>query len=170
MVHAQSITTVSVALLTVSDTRTLETDRSGDIAASLLESDGHTISSRELVADDMDSISLKVESFAIDQSVDVIVITGGTGPSMGDCTPEAILPMFESTLPGFGELFRQLSFIEIGSAAMLSRAEAGWIVQESRRTPVFLLPGSPKAVSLALEKLILPQIGHLIDLCRLDER
>ena len=170
MVHAQSMTTVSVALLTVSDSRTLETDTSGDIAVSLLESEGHAISSREIVADDMESISSKVETFAIDQSVDVIVITGGTGPSMRDCTTEAILPMFESTLPGFGELFRQLSFIEIGCAAMLSRAEAGWIVQEKRRTPVFLLPGSPKAVTLALEKLILPQVGHLIDLCRMEKQ
>jgi len=170
MAHAQSITTASIAVLTVSDTRTLDTDTSGDIAVSLLETEGHSISLREIVADDKEDISSKVTSFAIDQSIDVILITGGTGPSTRDCTPDAILPMLDSTLPGFGELFRQLSYIEIGSAAMLSRAEAGWIMKEKRRTPIFLLPGSPKAVSLALEKLILPQLGHLLDLCRSEDR
>lgn len=170
MAHAQSTTTASVALLTVSDTRTLDTDISGDIISTFLETEGHAISTREIVTDDKEHICLKVASFAVDLSIDVIVVTGGTGPSTRDCTPDAILPMFDSTLPGFGELFRQLSYAEIGSAAMLSRAEAGWIVKDKRRTPVFILPGSPKAVSLAMEKLILPQLGHLLDLCRLEAK
>jgi molybdenum cofactor biosynthesis protein B len=81
-------------------------------------------------------------------------------------TPEAILPLFSAKLSGFGELFRHLSYEHIGSSAMLSRADAGWIDEGATRTPVFLLPGSPKAVALAMEKLIVPQLGHLLAVCR----
>jgi molybdenum cofactor biosynthesis protein B len=83
-------------------------------------------------------------------------------------TPEAVLPLMAASMPGFGELFRQLSYEEIGAAAMLSRAEAGWIDADDLRTPIFLLPGSPKAVTLAMQKLIALQLGHLLDVCALE--
>ena len=116
------------------------------------------------------AIAAMVTKWAGDESVHAIVVTGGTGPSRRDVTPEAVFPLMSATMPGFGELFRQLSYETIGAAAMLSRAEAGWIDAGALRTPVFLIPGSPKAVQLAMHKLVVPQLGHLLDVCSLEQK
>jgi molybdopterin adenylyltransferase len=170
MKHETSTRKATVAVLTVSDTRSLEEDRSGEIVIDALEQAGHAVSAREIVRDEHAAIAAIVTKWASDATVHAIVVTGGTGPSRRDVTPDAVLPLMAATLPGFGELFRHLSFEEIGAAAMLSRAEAGWIDIESHRTPVFLLPGSPKAVSLAMQKLLVPQLGHLLDVCSLEPK
>ena len=163
--HEASIK-AAVAILTVSDTRSTTDDQSGAIIADCLEAAGHQVIHRELVRDDETEITIMVSGWSALLEVDAIVVTGGTGASPRDVTPEAILPLFSAKLSGFGELFRQLSYEQIGSSAMLSRADAGWIDEGTTRTPVFLLPGSPKAVTLAMEKLIAPQLGHLLAVCR----
>ncbi len=165
MKHDTSTRKAVVAVLTVSDTRSLADDRSGAIAVDELEQAGHSIAARELVHDEQAAIAATVTKWAGYESVHAIVVTGGTGPSRRDVTPDAVLPLMAASMPGFGELFRQLSYEEIGAAAMLSRAEAGWVDVENLRTPIFLLPGSPKAVTLAMQKLIIPQLGHLLDVC-----
>ncbi len=170
MKHDTSSRKAIVAVLTVSDTRSIEDDRSGAIAVDELEQGGHSVAVRELVHDEHAAIAAMVTKWAGDESVHAIVVTGGTGPSRRDVTPEAVFPLMSATMPGFGELFRQLSYETIGAAAMLSRAEAGWIDAGALRTPVFLMPGSPKAVQLAMQKLIIPQLGHLLDVCSLEPK
>ncbi len=170
MTHTGSTTSARIAVLTVSDTRSLEEDKSGSIAVDVLSDAGHRVVLREIVRDECQEIALLVSAWASDESVDAIVVTGGTGPSRRDVTPEAVVPLMTTTLPGFGELFRQLSFKEIGAASMLSRAEAGWIDAGVLRTLVFLLPGSPKAVQLATSQIIAPQLGHLLDVCSLEAK
>ena len=156
----------AVAILTVSDSRTMAEDQSGDKIADSLEKAGHWVMLRDLIRDEKAAIADMVSDWVALPEVDAIVVTGGTGPGQRDVTPEAILPLFSVKLPGFGELFRQLSYEQIGAASMLSRADAGWIDWGNSRTPVFLLPRSPKAVALAMEKLIIPQLGHLLAVCR----
>ena len=168
MSHTSSTTTASIAILTVSDTRSLEDDRSGAIIVEALEAAGHTISIHLIVEDEQGEITKVVQQWSRDRAIQVIIVTGGTGASPRDVTPDAILPLLTATLPGFGELFRQLSYEEIGTASFLSRATAGWIDIDGVRTPIFLLPGSPKAVSLAVHQLIVPQLSHLVDLCGLE--
>lgn len=112
--------------------------------------------------DEADDIRAAVERLLEDANVDIIVATGGTGVARRDVTPEAVTPLFERALPGFGELFRVLSHASVGSAAMLSRATAGI----ARGKPVFLLPGSPDACRVAMEGLILPECSHLVGLLR----
>jgi molybdenum cofactor biosynthesis protein B len=143
-------------VLTISDTRTPESDTSGDLIAGTLQSAGHVVIGRQLVRDEPDEVREAVTSSAGDAQV--IVTTGGTGITSRDSTFEAIASLLEKRIDGFGELFRSLSYDEIGSAAMMSRACAGTI----GRTAVFTLPGSEHAVRLALEKLILPEIGHVV--------
>jgi molybdopterin adenylyltransferase len=150
--------TVAFALLTVSDTRTPENDVSGRTMRELVLASGHRVSLTAIVRDDPDAVRDQVLAFAIDETCEAIVSSGGTGLSARDHTVEAVSGLFDVRIDGFGELFRQLSYGQIGSAAMLSRASAGVV----RGTPVFLLPGSPKAVSLALTELVLPQIAHII--------
>jgi molybdenum cofactor biosynthesis protein B len=149
---------VGCAILTISDTRTLDTDASGDAIASLLTTAGHAVAVRDIVRDEPTEIARAVREMLGHDDVQAIVTTGGTGVSQRDTTVEALAPMFDKPIEGFGELFRMLSHSEIGPAAMLSRATAGVI---SGRV-VFLLPGSEPAVRLAVEKLILPEIGHLV--------
>ena len=168
MPHPTSNTKATIAVLTVSDTRTTETDSSGAMIVHLLEEVGHSVASRVIVKDESGEITNAVQRWVEDECIEVIVITGGTGPSRKDITPEVLQPMFSATMPGFGELFRQLSFEEIGSASILSRALAGWIDIHDYRKPVFILPGSTNAVTLALSKIIIPQLGHLLDLCRME--
>lgn len=146
------------AIVSVSDSRTLDTDEGGALLAELLVAAGHALASRRLVRDDVDEQRAALRQALAEPRVDVILFTGGTGLAPRDVTPEAIAPHFEKRLPGFGETFRLLSHQEIGSAAMASRAEAG--VVDGRL--VFLLPGSPKACRLAMEKLILPEAAHLV--------
>jgi molybdopterin adenylyltransferase len=143
-------------VLTISDTRTEANDGSGDAIASLLTDAGHQLVGRRIVRDEPASVRDVVQSEAA--GADVIITTGGTGITARDSTYEAIASLLDKRLDGFGELFRMLSYQEIGSAAMLSRAAAGSV----GRTAVFSLPGSEHAVRLAVTKLILPEIGHVV--------
>jgi molybdenum cofactor biosynthesis protein B len=143
-------------VLTISDTRTEATDTSGDAIAALLTADGHDLAGRALVKDNPDAVRQALTRQA--DTVDVVITTGGTGITSRDSTYEAIASLLDKRLDGFGELFRMLSFNEIGSAAMLTRACAGTL----GKTAVFSLPGSEHAVRLGMTKLILPEIGHVV--------
>ena len=143
-------------VLTISDTRTAETDTSGDAIAQALTTAGHDVAGRRIVRDDPATVREIVR--AESRNVPVIVTTGGTGITARDSTYEAISTLLDKRLDGFGELFRMLSYEQIGSAAMLSRACAGSI----GTTAIFALPGSEQAVRLAMDKLILPEIGHVV--------
>jgi molybdenum cofactor biosynthesis protein B len=147
---------VRCAVITISDSRTAQTDSSGDAIAQALKAAGHTIVRREIVRDDPHAVGELVSTAAAD--VQVIITTGGTGITSRDSTYEAIVGLLDKRLDGFGELFRMLSYEQIGSAAMLSRACAGTIATSA----VFALPGAQRAVELAMEKLILPEIGHVV--------
>ena len=147
---------VRCVVITISDTRTPDTDSSGAAIAEALSGAGHTVVSRHLVRDDPAQVRDLVRSAATD--VPVVITTGGTGITSRDSTYEALITLLDKRLDGFGELFRMLSYEDIGSAAMLSRACAGTI----GATAVFALPGSERAVRLAMEKLILPEIGHVV--------
>lgn len=149
-------------LITVSDTRTPEDDVSGRALAGMAGAAGHRVVEARIVPDETAAIRQALEQALSREGVDVVVLTGGTGFSPRDVTLEAAAPLLERPIEGFGELFRMLSYQQVGSAAMLSRAAAG--LTGSRA--VFLLPGSPKAVSLAMEKLILPEAGHLLGQAR----
>jgi molybdenum cofactor biosynthesis protein B len=143
-------------VLTISDTRTLDTDKSGAAIAALLGGAGHEVAGRAIVRDDPAVVRDAILAQA--GSVQAIVATGGTGLGSRDSTYEAIAGLLEKRLDGFGELFRMLSYEQIGAAAMLSRACAGAI----GRTALFSLPGSEHAVRLAMTKLILPELGHVV--------
>ena len=145
-------------VVTISDTRTESTDTSGAAIASMLESAGHAVTARKIVKDDGTAIRGVVSYAAKSGANDVVITTGGTGITARDGTYEALSSLFERRLDGFGELFRALSYQEIGSAAMLSRATAGII----GRCAIFVLPGSENAVRLGMEKLILPELGHVV--------
>jgi molybdenum cofactor biosynthesis protein B len=149
---------VQCFVLTVSDSRTLDTDASGAAIAEHLVAAGFTVIGRDLLPDDPERVRSLVADLAARDDVQVVITTGGTGITSRDSTYEAVVALFSKTLPGFGELFRMLSYQEIGAAAMLSRATAGVI----GRTAVFVLPGSPEAVSLAATKLILPELRHVV--------
>lgn len=150
--------TAACAVLTVSDTRTLETDGGGDAIVAALEAAGHRIAARSLVRDEPLEVGRVIGEWIRDPQVDVVVTTGGTGISSRDGTVEVVLRYLDKRLEGFGELFRMLSFHEVGSAAMLSRAVAGL----AHDTLLFALPGSPNAVRLAMERLIVPELPHLL--------
>ncbi len=149
-------TPVTCAVITVSDTRTEETDKSGKLIKTLVTETGHTIDAYHIVPDEPAQISTLLDTLS--ESVDVILLNGGTGISARDNTFEAVSGKLEKTLPGFGEIFRVLSYEEIGAGAMLSRATAGLF----RQTLVFSMPGSTNAVRLAMEKLIVPELSHLV--------
>ena len=134
-------------------------DPSGDLIVETLQKAGHTVVLRKLVPDDAVLIGKNVGRALGSEKVDAIIVCGGTGISPKDVTIEAVRPMLVKTLPGFGELFRKLSFDEIGSAAVLTRALAG-VADQGKA--VFCIPGSPQAVRLVLEKLILPEVGHIL--------
>lgn len=155
---------VGVAILTVSDTRTPETDQSGALVADLCRAAGHTVAERSIVPDDPDRVAAAVEGLLSRDDVEAVLVNGGTGISGRDRTHEAIASLLEKRLDGFGELFRHLSFQQIGPAAMLSRAVAG----VAARRPIFSIPGSTAAVRLAMERLILPTLGHLVAEARRD--
>lgn len=158
---------VCCLVLTVSDSRTLETDSSGQLIEKQLESAGHRVFERRIVPDEPGEIRAAVLRGIGRPEVDAVLATGGTGVAPRDCTIETVAPLLYKELPGFGELFRSLSFAEIGPASMLSRALAG----SADRTAVFALPGSSAAVRLALERLILPELAHLVgQLRRAGER
>lgn len=151
----ESAIAVSCAVITVSDTRTIDTDRSGQLIRQLLEQSGHTIAHSAIVPDDPDQIRAQLATLP---KVDAVILNGGTGIAPRDTTYDAIEQLLEKTLPGFGEIFRSLSYAEIGSRAIASRAIAG--VYSGKL--IFSLPGSSNAVRLAIEKLILPELIHLV--------
>jgi molybdenum cofactor biosynthesis protein B len=155
-------TVLGFAVITVSDTRTAEDDTSGRTLADLARGAGHRIETTRIVPDDVAAIRRAVREALQSDGVDVVVLTGGTGFSPRDVTLDAVEPLLETRIDGFGELFRMLSWQQVGSAAMLSRAAAGLIGGRA----VFLLPGSTKAVALAMESLILPEAGHLLGQAR----
>ena len=149
---------VAVHIVTVSDTRTLETDSSGRVIADLLGGAGHVVHGRTVLKDEPADVAARVIALVADPAVDAIVTTGGTGITSRDSTFEAVDALLEKRLAGFGELFRMLSYQSIGAAAMMSRATAGL----ARGRILVLLPGSEAAVRLAMEKLLLPELGHMV--------
>jgi molybdenum cofactor biosynthesis protein B len=149
---------VRVAVLTISDTRTPETDTGGNAIVDLLQEARHEVSRREIVEDDAPRIEVVLQEFLADASVDAVITTGGTGISARDTTYEVVSRLIDKKLDGFGELFRMLSYEEIGAAAILSRAVAG----ASGSKFVACLPGSTNAVRLAMEKLLVPEIPHVV--------
>ncbi len=149
---------VAAAVITVSDTRTEETDVGGKLVRDLLTGAGITVASSVIVKDEPAEVAAVVRRLCEAGQVQAVLLTGGTGIARRDTTVEALANLFDKTLDGFGELFRMLSFQEIGAAAMLSRATAGVV----GGVLVFLMPGSPKAVGLAMSRLILPELGHMV--------
>ena len=156
--HSDELTSARVAVLTVSDSRTEETDRSGATIRQMLEDAGHEVFGYRILPDEPEQVRKALETWVANDSCDAVIVNGGTGVSSRDRTYEAVAGMLDKRLDGFGELFRVLSYEDVGSAAMLSRAVAGAI----GRKVVFSVPGSTAAVTLALEKLILPELGHLL--------
>lgn len=161
MIEAPLASPLAVAVLSVSDTRTLETDTSGACAAERLAAAGHVVRSRRVVKDEIAAIQAELRGYIDDRECQVVVITGGTGVTARDVTPEAIEPLITKPIPGFGELFRMLSFAEIGAATIQSRACAG----VCGGTLVFALPGSTAAVRLALDRIIVPQLDSRTTPC-----
>ncbi|WP_079510053.1 MogA/MoaB family molybdenum cofactor biosynthesis protein [Mesobacillus jeotgali] len=150
---------VRCKVITVSDTRTTDTDKSGKLMIEMLESAGHKIVDYVIVKDEAEPIKSEVLKGSANPDIDVILTNGGTGIAKRDVTIETVQSIFEKEIPGFGEIFRMLSYQEdIGSAALLSRAAAGVVNDRG----VFSTPGSTGAVRLAMEKLILPEIGHVV--------
>jgi molybdenum cofactor biosynthesis protein B len=149
---------VSCVVLTVSDTRTPETDAGGRLIEERLRAAGHKVIERRIVPDEPEEVRAFLIGAIEREDIDAAIVTGGSGVAPRDTTPEAVEPLLDRTLPGFGELFRMLSFEEVGAAAMLSRAVAG----TAQRTALFVLPGSRKAVELAMDRLILPELGHIV--------
>lgn len=151
----------NIAVLTVSDTRTLATDSSGQLLVDRLTEVGHAIVAREIVIDSELAIRAKLAAWIADPQVEIVIATGGTGVTPRDVTPEALAPLITKSIPGFGELFRWLSFDEIGTSTIQSRAEAALCGS----TFVFLLPGSTGGVRTALEKILIPQLDHRLKPC-----
>ena len=149
---------VNIAILTVSDTRSEADDKSGQTLIDLLGRDGHRLAARAIVRDDIEAITARLRTWIADPAIDVVISTGGTGVTGRDVTPEAFRQVYDKEIEGFGELFRMLSYQQIGSGAMLSRAIAGI----AHGTLLFAMPGSTKAVELAMTSLILPEIRHLL--------
>ena len=146
------------AVLTISDTRTKETDKGGRIIMDELEAAGHRVNAYEIVKDETEQIDGQLKEWLATHGFDLIIATGGTGISSRDTTVEVVERLLDKKLEGFGELFRMLSWEEVGPAAMLSRAVGGL----AGETLIFVLPGSRHAVKLAMSKLLVPELPHLI--------
>lgn len=160
--RAAGAQSVRFAVITISDTRTATTDRGGPFLVEGLVAAGHAVTLREIVRDEGAEIASAVRRAVAQADVDLVLTTGGTGIAPRDVTVPTLEKMFESTIPGFGELFRMLSFQAIGSAAILSRAAAGLVAGKV----VIALPGSPKALELALRDILLKEAGHLVSQSR----
>ena len=156
--HKSQPLQVHVMVLTISDTRTVSNDKSGQQMMTLLEQNGHRVIKYEIVKDEQSLIEQAIRNGCDNPQIQAVLINGGTGIAKRDVTFDLLQTFIEKPIPGFGELFRMLSYEEIGSAAMLSRATAGI----SRQTVLFSTPGSTNAVKLAMEKLILPELSHII--------
>jgi molybdenum cofactor biosynthesis protein B len=163
--HHHDLDHLGAGVVTVSTSRTLDDDPAGDAIAAAFEDAGHEVATRELVPDGYDRVQSVVENLANREDVDVVVTTGGTGVTPDDVTVEAASGLFGKTLPGFGELFRRLSYDEIGTKVVGTRAVAGVV----DGTPTFCLPGSENAARLGAEEVIVPEAGHLAGLARRDE-
>jgi molybdenum cofactor biosynthesis protein B len=151
--------------MTVSDTRTAANDTSGDLLVTLLEADGHRLADRALVRDDVYQIRAVISRWIADDGIQVILSTGGTGFTGRDSTPEAIVPLFDKTILGFGELFRQVSYDEIGASTIQSRAVGGL----ANATLIFALPGSGNAVRTGWEKILHHQLDARFRPCNFVE-
>lgn len=156
--HATAPHKVRCAVITVSDTRTLENDTGGAAVIDHLQQAGHEVVHREIIPDEPARMRPLLEALGQRGDVEAILLTGGTGVSSRDKTYETVQSLLTVPLPGYGELFRMLSYAEIGPAAMLSRAVGGLV----GRTVVLTMPGSPAGVRLAMEKVIVPELGHLV--------
>jgi molybdenum cofactor biosynthesis protein B len=156
---------LAVAVVTISDTRDLETDTSGALLIELLTGAGHRIAQRHLIRDDLAGIRGLLSTLIADPSVQVVIATGGTGITARDVTVEAIEPLVSKWIPGFGELFRWLSFAEIGASTIQSRSSAALC----DKTLVFALPGSRGAVRLAMDRIVLPQLDRRTRPCNFAE-
>jgi molybdenum cofactor biosynthesis protein B len=155
---AQGPQSVRCAIITVSDTRTLENDTGGATVMERLTAAGHSIAHREIIPDDPARMRPLLESLRGRDDVDAILLTGGTGVSSRDQTYETVTALLDKPLPGYGEIFRMLSFQEIGPAAILSRATGGLL----GRKVLLTMPGSPAAVRLAMERIVVPELPHLV--------
>ncbi len=149
---------VACAIMTVSDSRTLATDTGGQLLCDLLGEAGFSVVAREIIPDEPDRMRPLLEQWRDDAAIAAVLLTGGTGLSGRDQTFETVTGLLTKPLPGYGELFRFLSYAEIGPAAMLSRAVGGLM----HRTIVLTMPGSPAAVRLAVEKIVVPELRHLV--------
>jgi molybdenum cofactor biosynthesis protein B len=156
--RSQALSSVACFILTMSDTRTIETETSGRAIAELLTEAGHKVVDRQVVKDDPAEVRRVVSEHIDTGQIQAVITTGGTGISRRDSTYEALTELFEKRLDGFGELFRMVSFEQIGAAAMLSRATAGVI----RGCAIFMLPGSEAGVRLAMTRLVIPELGHVV--------
>ena len=154
---------LQVAVLTVSDTRSLDTDTSGQYLAEQLQQAGHVVAARVIVKDDIYQIRAQVSAWIASDDVQAVILTGGTGFSSRDSTPEAILPLLDKTIDGFGELFRHISFLEIGTSTLQSRALAGL----ANRTAIFCVPGSTGACRTAWEGILNSQLDNRHRPCNL---
>ena len=158
--HAHDVETVGVAVVTITSTRTIEDDPAGDAIVAALEEAREEVVTREIIRDEYDHVQGTVDAVVGRKDVDAVVTTGGTGVTPDDVTIEAVEPLFEKELPGFGELFRRLSFEEIGTKVVGTRATAGI----ADGVPVFCLPGSENAARLGAEEIIAEEAGHLAGL------
>lgn len=157
--HKETAVSVRCKIITVSDTRNEETDKSGKLMNTLIHDYGHQVTAYQIVKDNQEDITTAIQTGLNQTEVDVVLLNGGTGIAKRDVTIETVNKLFDKEIPGFGELFRMLSYQEdIGSAAILSRAAAG----TANNKAIFATPGSSGAVRLAMEKLILPEIGHIV--------
>jgi molybdenum cofactor biosynthesis protein B len=156
---------VQIAVLTVSDTRTAETDKSGDTLAGMIEADGHVVASRLILKDDADAIAAQLDAWIDDPAIDCVITTGGTGVTGRDVTPEAFDRVLDKKIDGFGEMFRWLSFQMIGTSALQSRAVGG----VARGTYLFALPGSTGAVKDGWSKILRFQLDNRHRPCNLVE-
>lgn len=156
--RAHAVRRVVCAVLTVSDTRAARTDETGALIVQMLEGRGHRVLEKRIVKDELDQIRKRLGRWLAHGRIRGIIVNGGTGVSGRDVTVEAVRPLLDKELPGFGELLRLLSYRKIGPASMMSRCMGGI----ARGKVVFCLPGSPEAAELAMEKLILPELGHCV--------
>ncbi len=163
--HRHDLDELGVAVLTVSSSRSLDDDPAGDAVASILEGAGHAVAVRELVRDEYDGVQDAVDRFADRDDTDCVVTTGGTGVTPDDVTVEAVEPLFDKRLPGFGELFRRLSYDDVGTRVVGTRAVAGI----ADGVPVFCLPGSESAARLGVGDVVIEEAPHLAGLARRDE-
>ncbi|UTW44802.1 molybdenum cofactor biosynthesis protein B [bacterium SCSIO 12696] len=152
---------LNIAVLTVSDTRTPDTDSSGQLLADSVAEAGHQLAGREIVIDDIYQIRARLSQWIADKSIHVVLVTGGTGFSGRDSTPEAVIPLFDKTVEGFGELFRHLSLAQIGTSTVQSRAVAGL----ANNTLVFCLPGSNNACRTGWQQIICEQLDSRTKPC-----